>query len=239
MKKQVLLASITGLFAMAAHAQSSVTLYGLLDAGLTYTSNDMASKGATWRASSNAASGSRFGLRGAEDLGGGLKAIFTLEGGFDVYSGRSSQGQNSLFGRQAFVGLASDKWGALTLGRQYDSMVEYLSPLSLANMDDRAGGFVFAHPFDNDNLGGTFRLNNSFKYSSPNMNGFSFGGVFAASNGGSGLSDNNRAYSLGLKYDNGPMRLAAAYTSINQPNSTTNPGGAVSSDYGFQANKLR
>jgi general bacterial porin, GBP family len=237
MKKQLLLAGVTGLFAVAAQAQSSVTLYGLIDAGLTYTSNDAASGGSTWRASSNMASGSRFGLRGAEDLGGGLKVVFTLEGGFDVYSGRSAQGNNSLFGRQAFVGLASDHWGAVTLGRQYDAMVDYLSPLSLANMDDRTGGFMFAHPFDADNLGGTFRLNNSFKYTSANYGGFSFGGMYAASNGGSGLSDNNRAYSLGMKYDNGPLRLAAAYTAINQPNSTANPGGAVSSDYGFQADK--
>lgn len=236
MKRTLLVAGVTGLFAVAAHAQSSVTLYGLIDAGLTYTSNDSVNKGATWRASSNMASGSRFGLRGEEALGGGLKAVFTLEGGFDVYSGKST-GKNDMFGRQAFVGLSGDRWGTFTVGRQYDSMVDYLSPLSLANMDDRAGGYLFAHPFDNDNLGGTFRLNNSFKYTSANFGGVTFGGMYGASNGGSGLSDNNRAYSLGVRYDNGPLRLGAAYTAINQPNSTTNPGGAVSGDYGFKANK--
>ncbi|RKP56603.1 porin [Pararobbsia silviterrae] len=234
MKKTLIVAGVTGLFAVAAHAQSSVTLYGLIDAGLSYTSNDAANTGATWRATSNMTSGSRFGLRGAEDLGGGLKAIFTLEGGFDLYSGGS---KNGLFARQSFVGLAGDHWGSFTLGRQYESMVDYVSPLSLANMDNRAGGAMFAHPFDNDNLAGTFRINNAFKFSSANYGGFSFGGLYGAANGGSGLSDNNRAYSIGAKYANGPLYLAAAYTMLNEPNSATNSGGAVSSDYGIRADK--
>ena len=116
-------------------------------------------------------------------------------------------------------------------------MVDYLSPLSLAYMDDRAGGYVFSHPFDNDNLGGTFRLNNALKYTSANYSGFSFGGIYGASNGGKGLSDSNRAYSVGMKYDNGLLRLAAAFTTIKDPNSPINFRGAVSDDYRFDADK--
>ncbi|MCS6766965.1 MAG: porin [Candidatus Protistobacter heckmanni] len=78
-------------------------------------------------------SGSRFGPRGSEDLGGGTKAIFTLESGFNLGSGASEQG-GRLFGRQAFVGVDS-RSGALTLGRQYnllfDNMLE-LDPMSAA-----------------------------------------------------------------------------------------------------------
>ena len=96
---------------------------------------------------------------------------------------------------------------------------------------------MFSHPFDNDNLGGTFRLNNAFKYTSANYSGFSFGGIYGASNGGKGLSDSNRAYGVGMKYDNGLLRLAAAFTTIKDPNSPINFRGAVSDDYRFDADK--
>jgi GBP family porin len=140
MKKSLLMAGVAGMFAVTAQAQNSVTLYGLIDSGLRYTSNDAASQGATWRATSNLTSGSRFGLRGAEELGGGLKVVFALENGFDVDTGRTTNGAQRLFGRQAFVGLSGERWGTVSVGRQYDAMVDYLSPLSLAYMDDRAGG---------------------------------------------------------------------------------------------------
>src|ERR1700758_2108659 len=104
--------------AATAHAQSSVTLYGLIDAGITYTNNQHGQK--NFQATSGDINGSRFGLRGAEDLGGGLKAIFTLENGFSIQNGQLGQG-GRLFGRQAFVGLSSDSYGTLTVGRQYDS----------------------------------------------------------------------------------------------------------------------
>ncbi|CAB3775763.1 porin [Pararobbsia alpina] len=235
MKKTLLLAGITGLFASMAHAQSNVTLYGLLDAGVTYTSNDQKQSGANFRATGNQTSGSRFGLAGAEDLGGGLKAIFTLESGFDVFDGTADN--DRLFNRQSWVGLSSPTWGAVTIGRQYDSVVDYLSPLSLANIDEKGGGRMFSHPFNNDNLNASFRINNSFKYASPNWGGFSFGALYGASNDENGMSSNNRAYSIGAKYENGPLRLAASYLALNEPNGAGNSGGAVSNDYAFQADK--
>ncbi len=103
---------------------------------------------------SGSVNGSRWGLRGSEDLGGGLKAIFTLENGFGINDGTLKQG-GRLFGRQAFVGLSSDQFGAVTLGRQYDSMVDYVGPLALTGT--QYGGTQFAHPFDNDNLNNSFR----------------------------------------------------------------------------------
>ena len=128
MKKTLMVAALTGVFATAAHAQSSVTLYGLIDAGITYTNNQGGHS--NWQETSGSVNGSRWGLRGSEDLGGGLKAIFTLENGFNIANG--NLGQNSReFGRQAFVGLASDQFGSVTLGRQYDSAVDYLGPLAL------------------------------------------------------------------------------------------------------------
>jgi GBP family porin len=235
MKKTLLLAGITSLCASAAYAQSNVTLYGLLDAGVTYTSNDQTQKGANVRATGNQTSGSRFGLSGAEDLGGGMKAIFTLESGFDVFNGAADN--NRLFNRQSWVGIAAPTWGAVTVGRQYDSTVDFLSPLSLANIDEKGGGRMFSHPFNNDNLNASFRVNNSVKYASPNWGGFSFGALYGASNDKSGLSDNNRAYSVGAKYENGPLRLAVSYLLLNEPNGASNQAGAISNDYAFKADK--
>ena len=104
MKKTLMVAALAGVFASAAQAQSSVTLYGLIDAGITYTNNQQGHS--NWQMTSGQVNGSRFGLRGSEDLGGGLKAIFTLENGFSIANG--TLGQNGrLFGRQAFVGLSS------------------------------------------------------------------------------------------------------------------------------------
>src|ERR1700754_1749666 len=102
MKKSLLALGVLGTVAGAAHAKSSVTLYGLIDAGLTYTNNQGGSH--NFKMTSGAVNGSRWGLRGSEDLGGGLKAIFTLEDGFSIANGTFGQGGRE-FGRQAFVGL--------------------------------------------------------------------------------------------------------------------------------------
>jgi predicted porin len=124
----VLAAATSALASGAANAQS-VTLYGLIDTGIEYVSHANANgNGLTRIPSVTGTLPSRWGLRGAEDLGNGMKAVFTLESGFNTDTGTSGQG-GRLFGRQAWVGLASD-YGTVTLGRQY-SMVF----LSLADAD--------------------------------------------------------------------------------------------------------
>src|SRR5579864_8157044 len=99
-KIPIAVAVSAALAASADHAQSSVTLYGLIDAGLMYTNNVSkgGSHGALVQATSGNINGSRFGLRGAEDLGGGLKAIFVLEDGYNVQNGKLGQ-NNRMFGR--------------------------------------------------------------------------------------------------------------------------------------------
>ncbi|MGF6484289.1 porin [Paraburkholderia sp. JPY419] len=118
--------------ASAAHAQSSVTLYGIVDVGIEHINNTTAGGGVTRMTSGNL-SGSRWGMRGSEDLGGGMKAIFTLEDGFNVNDGTLGQstkgiGANAttttrLFGRQAWVGM-SYKDQQLTFGRQNSLLYE-------------------------------------------------------------------------------------------------------------------
>ncbi len=114
MKKTLIAAGLMGAFAITAHAQSSVTLYGTLDAGLVYSNNQ--SGHSNWQQGSGSVSNTYFGLRGSEDLGGGLHAIFTLEDGFNLNNGQFSE-SSAMFNRQAFVGLKSDQYGALTLER--------------------------------------------------------------------------------------------------------------------------
>ena len=108
-----------GLAAAAAAAQGqSVTAYGILDVALEHVDSIGAQNATLSRMPGNTGSvPSRLGFRGSDDLGGGLRGVFTLEMGFAPDTGVFSQG-NRGFGRQAFVGLAG-AWGALTFGRQY------------------------------------------------------------------------------------------------------------------------
>src|ERR1700737_5110750 len=99
MRKVLFAASVLGAFAATAHAQSSVTLYGTLDAGLVYSNNQLGHS--NWQQASGSVSNTYFGLRGSEDLGGGLHAIFTLENGFNLNNGQFSE-SNTMFTRESF-----------------------------------------------------------------------------------------------------------------------------------------
>jgi len=232
--RKFLAAALMGVFASTAYAQSSVTLYGLIDTGVSYISNAGAEGHSSWNATNGNINGSRWGLRGNEDLGGGLSAIFTLESGFNVLNGTASQ-SGRLFGRQAFVGLRSNQYGTITVGRQYDSVVDYLAPLSLATNTS------FAHPYDNDNLQNSIRFNNTIKYTSRNYNGFTFGGMYGFSNSSNFAL--NRVYSVGASYTYGGLKIAAGYLQLNNdPSSAANFSsvpGAVSGDYKFIAARQR
>jgi predicted porin len=218
MKKSLaIVAAVAATFASASYAQSSVTLYGIVDAGFTYTTN-IGGK-ADYAMTSGNIQASRWGLRGAEDLGGGLKAIFTLESGFDVMNGKQNGG---LFNRQSYVGLSQANYGTVTFGRQFDSVVDYVGPLTAVGT---WGGTYMAHILDNDNGNATFSLNNAVKYTSPNLSGFQFGGAYAFSNQAGGFA-NNRAYSAGASYNYGGLRLGAGYLQA-QGLDRGNAGGAV------------
>ncbi|WP_242539968.1 porin, partial [Trinickia mobilis] len=153
----------------AAHAQNSVTLYGVIDNSLTYihnaATNAQGQSQNLWalgNSNSGDLSGTRWGLKGAEDLGGGLKAIFQLENGFNPSTGQLNQGGRE-WGRQAFVGIASDKFGTLTLGRQYDPLVDMIQGIT----GDAYLGSSFATVGDVDNYDNSSRTNNAIKYVSP------------------------------------------------------------------------
>lgn len=180
MKKTLLAAALVTGFAGVAHAESSVTLYGIVDAGYGYQSSQAKFKGGTAAENgkittdkigghSGIQNGSRWGLKGSEDLGNGTSAIFVLESGFNALNG-SSQQDGRLFGRQAYVGLTGDSWGTFTIGRQYNAGDTFVAPIDpfgtgwgFAGMENVFGGSVSS------------RYDSVIKYVTPNFAGFQAG----------------------------------------------------------------
>jgi predicted porin len=186
----------------AAHAQSNVTVYGLLDAGLV--SERGCADCPPTRLSSGIASGSRLGVRGSEALGGGTAAIFTLESGVEVDTGKLDRDQGGrLFGRQAFVGLQGPL-GSITLGRQYN-----LQYLALTDVGDPFKGGMAGSA---TNLVGysSKRIDNSVQVASPEVNGLSAIGQYGFGEI-SGDAKANSAWGVSLGLDRGPLTMRAAY----------------------------
>lgn len=197
-----------------AHAQSSVVLYGIVDAGFTYNSN---AKGApTYALTSGTEGAGRWGVTGKEDLGAGLSAVFTLENGYSATTG--ALGQNgTFFGRQAFVGLSSTQIGTATLGRQYASSSIYLGAFSSGGDWAAAGSTFGTHPGDLDNLDSTNRVDNAIKYQSIDYRGFSVGGLYSLG-GKAGDFSQNQIWSLAGGYSGGGLSLAVGILNARNPN---------------------
>jgi general bacterial porin, GBP family len=226
--RATLAATLLGGAMGAACAQSSVTLYGLLSVGVTYTNNQGGNH--LYQLQNGPQQLPRFGFKGSEDLGGGSKAIFLLENGFSLTTGALGQG-GLLFGRQAYVGYSSNNLGTLTAGRQYEEMAQQLFWYESGTLYATYG----THIGDNDNIFNTFRFNNSVRYLSPQFGPVQVSGSYAFSNKAGGFSDNN-GYSAGLSFATGPVKANAAFTLINFPGDTANPTGAVDpSGYGFSS----
>ena len=231
MKKTLLAAALLAGFATAgvAQAETSVTLYGILDTGYGYqnfkgdhatpSGADIDLRARSSGLRSGFVNGNRWGLKGAEDLGNGLRAIFQLENGFQIGTGSLDGG--NMFNRQAFVGLSSDNWGSLTLGRQYSAGVDTFTGEEGNGLGD------FDKVFGAVGLSSGTRVNNSFKYTTPSFSGFkavllygtgsgTTSGVPAGSttvvrNGDADLGDRGARASAGLSYTNGPLGIGAAY----------------------------
>lgn len=214
-KHAMAIAAACVLAASSAQAQNSVTLYGIFDNGVAWHSNQSslsstASGHSVVKMSSGIWSGSRFGLQGTEDLGGGTKAIFQLEQGIDTTNGGIAV-SGIVFSRQAYVGLASEIYGTLTVGRQYTPYYLLLSPWSPTMWLTGYG----AHPGDNDSFDATsYRTNNLLVYTSPNKNNFIIGG--SCSLGGVlGSLGRGSTWSAAVQYRNGPIGLATGFQRVN------------------------
>jgi predicted porin len=218
---------VTSLIAAPVHAQSSITVYGLIDQALEWSNptknaanEQRGSSG--WRVVNGVSNGSRFGIRGSEDLGGGLKAIFAIETRFDADTGEitggrarpadpadPASGKLKFWNAQSWVGLDS-QWGRLTAGRQYVPLFS-----GLANLD--ASGYRYY-----DHLSQFFnnRLDNALLYQTPAFRGltiqvmYAFSGALAApANTGAtaypqGKGDSRGA---GARWDRGDFSLGGGY----------------------------
>ena len=208
MYKRVWLAGlIPALFATGAFAQSSVTLYGIIDGGVTYVNNTGGAH--TYMFDDGVAYGNRVGFKGTEDLGGGYKTVFTLENGFRLGTGQLKQG-GAMFGRQAYVGIGND-WGTLTFGNQYDFAFDITSSY---NVSAFASGYG-VHLGDADRQSGD-RLANSVKFVSNSFYGFTVGGMYSFSNTAGNFHDGS-AWSLGTTYTNGNFAAGGNFTRLNTP----------------------
>lgn len=198
-------------------AQSSVTLYGVVDEAIAFVNNQNGHSNVYFRQGNLYSS--RIGLRGAEQLSGTLSAIFDLQEGFDPGTGKQSS-PGLAFNRQSFVGLQDTRLGTVTFGRQYTPYYQLVGALGPVGFLTGATG---AHPGDIDGLDTTIRANSSVVYTSPSIGGlkvsgqYGFGGVPGSLQSGSTVS-------AALRYDGGPVSAAAGYLRMN------NVGGAASLD---------
>ena len=209
MQKKLIALAVAGLVSAPAFAQSNVTVYGVADAYMGFGSHDDKDMSAI---NSGGLSGSRIGFRGTEDLGNGLKAVFTVEQGIELDDSVDSSGDVGLGGkaRQSFVGLAGG-FGAVTLGRQYapgyDNIVDAFGNSSIlspqAILTGSEGSTIVA--------AGGARWDSSIAYNGA-FSGlkvraiYSMGAVEVAEEEG-----DDDAIGLGLDYSNGPLRVAAVY----------------------------
>jgi predicted porin len=222
-----LLTTGTALSAGQAFAQSSVTLYGVFDTGIAYQSSagtlgSNSGGRSVVKMISGVWAGSRFGLKGAEDLGGGTKAIFTLEQGFTGPTGAQST-SGLMFSRQAFVGVSNDNYGSLTAGRQYASYYQLMSAYSPTVW---LTGSFGAHPGDLDGFDTIYRANNTLLYMSPTLYGFKFSGSYSLG-GVPGSLNRGSTWSTAINYAQGPVGATVAFSRIN--NSTLG-GGTFGAD---------
>ena len=262
MKKLVMAAAVLGAFAGTAHAQTSVTLYGIADGDLRF---DHTNIGTLKSIGSGGESGSRWGIRGSEDLGGGLKANFIFEQGIDItdnsvpqgsIGGGASAGQGGLssaphsstgsrlFGRIATVGLAGP-FGEIRFGRGYNPLF-----LVQATADPFGAGFVAQ--VSNLYINNTIRNDNAVYYDTPKfLGGLQLSGVYQFGESTTNVTApqaagvpaqskrGNDRYGAGITYANGPLFVGAGYEQIKSNLDTYRiRTGDVAATYDFGILKL-
>ncbi|MDR6207607.1 MAG: porin [Paraburkholderia graminis] len=212
MKKALLAAALMSA-GVVAHAQSSVTLYGRLDAGLEYISGlpnaNYTGSTSRFRAESGDWGTSLWGMKGVEDIGGGNKVLFQLEGSFNTMNGQGPGG-GGLFNRWATVGLSNSAYGTLTMGRM----------LFISN------GVWDFDPFGQSNWSSASLVrgrnwpqsSNNIAYQSPKFYGFDVYGQYALSNAtnwnGNGTTPQGREAGLQVTYTSSLFQLRGMYDEI-------------------------
>ena len=203
----------------AAMAQSSVTLYGVADAGVGKIKSggtDSSNKTEFISGSTMNNGNSRLGVRGVEDLGGGLKAGFQFESQIDLDSGAAA---SSFWARQANLWL-SGNWGTVKLGRQFTP--SYLTG-STFELTGAANYSVLANTYNWAGIGS--RANSAFAYITPNFGGFTAGAAYVTK---TDLGLPKAAYDLGLMYSNGPIAAGVSVNKVAESKTNYQVGGKYS-----------
>jgi predicted porin len=253
MKKTLLAAALLAGFAGAASAQSSVTLYGVLDGGIRYQNWNLSSgpfskvdiSTSSIAVVTGTQSTSRFGVKGVEDLGSGNQAVWNLEGQVNVNDG--SAGSYSQWQRTSIVGLRNDAWGQVDLGRQLNLAFKFAG----APIDSAFG--VNAPIINISGVMGitAVRQSNMVMYQSPNLSGFKVGAQYSFNTGlasgkqlatGAGSNDtatgssfdtgnNMRNVSGAISYENSGFYVTGVYDKFIPASNTVAGanGGGVSS----------
>lgn len=223
MKQKILAVALLSALPLFAHAQTSVTVYGVADASVGIEDTDAPGEGSRTVVSSGTQSTSRIGFRGTEDLGNGLKALFNFEAGVALDNGAADTA--GLFQRRAVVGLQGS-FGTITVGREYSPVA------AIAQGSDALGhGFYGSSlaSFGTNRL--TRRLSNSVNYKSNPLSGFVFGAAYGAGETLTGPS--NDLMGASLEYTNGGLYLGAAYHQIERLASGDDEEYAFGAGYKF------
>jgi len=213
MKKSMIALAVLAAVAGSAQAQSSVTIYGVVDMAVQ-AGNRGAGTGTKYALDSGEQGGSRLGFKGSEDLGGGLKAIFDLEMGVLADTGTSQGGL--AFGRQSWVGLTGD-FGTLKMGRQYTPQFYFfdaVDPFDLGFTSGAAGASTSTGGVFGFLSASSWRVNNSVSYQSNDMSGFSAMGLYGFGET-AGDTSSNRSVGISGKYSAGPLYVGAVYYKQN------------------------
>jgi len=237
MQKKVIALAVAGMISGVAFAQTNVTVYGVADAYYAYSKGDNATFSGI---NSGGLSGGRVGFKGEEALGNGLKAVFTYEfGSINIDQNAGIAGT-----RQSFVGLASDKMGSLTMGRQYAPSFLFLGGTSSNEVTVVNPSNYFVPAFATMQTGRGARWNNSVAYHSPVFAGFDarviygFGEQSTAANDTSDLGQ----IGVGARYANGPLYLTALYQAVQENDATAavekNTAWAVGGNFDFKVVKV-
>jgi predicted porin len=246
MKKSLLVLAVAAAVPVLAQAQTNVTLYGRMDAALAFEKNGL---GSTALVNQGVQSTSRWGMRGSEDLGGGLKAIFNIESGITNDTALPALD----FRRRSVVGLEGG-FGSIVLGRDYDPLFRVLLASDTLGLGHYGNVHTIFGATGNFGAGGAaygVRIDNGIHYVSPSLGGFVIRGAYgfaenqAGTVGVAGVNKNaGRAMSFAGEYAAGPLYVGVGYranTISGTGTLTTIPGGltnkylAVGARYNFGA----
>ncbi|PUA17931.1 porin [Glaciimonas sp. PCH181] len=211
MKKNLLALAALSTFAVSSYAQSNVTIYGLLDAGVEYVNHANVKKDGVVRLSSGAMNTSRIGFRGTEDLGGGLKAVFQLENGFKLDTGEFDSA-GLLFNRQANVGLEGS-FGRIVAGRSFSTTYDFILPFDLMGYSGQYSWVTSGNATGGRKDGMITTVPNMIKYLG-SFGSFKVGATYGFGEVAGSTGDTAK-FSVAGSYGAGPFSVATAFDRSN------------------------